>query len=285
MEKTLNPVSDTDGYLTHARLSDREVARRHYAFPEERKFPLTDKDKVLSAIKFFNYVDPKDEKHLAKSILKRMDELGISDVNVGPSNRFSKYYRKTPDDHLEHHGVKGMHWGVWNDETRAKRMGYSSGKSARASKSKPLLDDRQKNMLKTGAKAFAVASGVATAAVLAKQYSDIGSVVLAERAKSVLKMGYDDRLKKSSAKLVDAMKNGADNETIESLKRDIFRDVGDSKKVRKFIDDTQRGFMAATATGAVLATNLATSAALRKTIEAGGGLDFYKKKSKKRRKI
>ena len=35
-------------------------------------------------------------------------------------------------DYLEHHGIKGMHWGIWNDETRARRMG---SKRRRAKKS------------------------------------------------------------------------------------------------------------------------------------------------------
>ena len=83
----------SDGYLAQAELTPEEVERRHYAFPEERKFPLTDRPKVLSAIKFFNYVDPKNERHLANAILKRMEELGISEVNVGPENRFGKYYK------------------------------------------------------------------------------------------------------------------------------------------------------------------------------------------------
>ena len=47
---------------------------------------------MLSAIKFFNYVEPAKEEVLARAILKRMRELGMSEVNVGKANRFSKYY-------------------------------------------------------------------------------------------------------------------------------------------------------------------------------------------------
>lgn len=83
----------SNAVLSHSALSPEEVARRKYAFPEQRKFPLTDRAHVLSAIKFFNYVDPKDEKILARAILKRMRELGMTEVNVGETNRFAKYYR------------------------------------------------------------------------------------------------------------------------------------------------------------------------------------------------
>ena len=42
-------------------------------------------------------------------------------------------YKLTFEDgssaYLEHFGVKGMHWGVWNDETRARRMGLKQRKS------------------------------------------------------------------------------------------------------------------------------------------------------------
>ena len=124
MQYRLTFEDGSDGYLAQAELDPEEVERRRYAFPEERKFPLTDASKVMSAIKFFNYVDPKNERHLANAILKRMKELGISEVNVGPTNRFKKYYEAS-DGYLKHFGVKGMHWGVWNDETRARRMGKS----------------------------------------------------------------------------------------------------------------------------------------------------------------
>ena len=85
--------SDGSEAILHSGLSEAEVDRRHYAFPEQRKFPLTDRSHVLSAIKFFNYVEPRNERQLANAILKRMRELGMSKVNVGPDNRFGKYYK------------------------------------------------------------------------------------------------------------------------------------------------------------------------------------------------
>lgn len=85
-------LQDGSEAFIHSGLSKEELARRRYAFPEQRKFPLPDRDHVLSAIKFFNYVEPRNERKLANAILKRMKELGIADVNVGDANRFKKYY-------------------------------------------------------------------------------------------------------------------------------------------------------------------------------------------------
>ena len=79
--------------LQHSGLSDEEVEKRKYAFPEERKFPMPDTDHVRSAIRFFNYVDPNKEETLAKAILERMKEYGLTfdDISVGDENRFKKY--------------------------------------------------------------------------------------------------------------------------------------------------------------------------------------------------
>lgn len=93
MDYKLTFEDGSSGYLTHSSLTAKEVEKRRYAFPEQRKFPLPDKDHVLSAIRFFNYVSPAQEKQLANAILKRMRELGITEVNVGPTNRFRKYYK------------------------------------------------------------------------------------------------------------------------------------------------------------------------------------------------
>lgn len=82
-----------------------------YGIPEQKKFPMPDADHVRSAIRFFNYVEPKYEKQLAKAILARMKEYGLSfdDFTVGEENRFSKY---VPKDELKHYGILGQKWGV-----------------------------------------------------------------------------------------------------------------------------------------------------------------------------
>ena len=84
-----------------------------YGLPGLKKYPMPDAKHVRSAIKFFNYVDLEHEKELARAILKRMREYGMSfdDFTVGEENRFSKYI---PKDELAHHGIKGQEWGVTN---------------------------------------------------------------------------------------------------------------------------------------------------------------------------
>ena len=83
-----------------------------YGIPELKKYPMPDADHVRSAIRFFNYVEPRYEEELAKAILKRMKEYGLTfdDFTVGEENRFSKYIPQTAA--LAHHGVKGQRWGV-----------------------------------------------------------------------------------------------------------------------------------------------------------------------------
>lgn len=86
-------VEDVDSIAHGAELDEEEIKKRKYAFPEERKFPMPDAKHVKSAIRFFNYVDPKDEEILAKAILARMKEYNMSfeDFGVGEENRFKKY--------------------------------------------------------------------------------------------------------------------------------------------------------------------------------------------------
>ena len=51
---------------------------------------------MRSAIRFFNYVDPKYERELADAILERMKEYNMSfeDFGVGDENKFKKYIPK-----------------------------------------------------------------------------------------------------------------------------------------------------------------------------------------------
>lgn len=100
------PENDWRNYFMH---SDESMK---YGLPGKKKYPMPDRDHVMSAIKFFNYVSPSDEKELARNIVARIKEYGITDINVGERNRFGKYYR--PEQYLQHHGVKGQKWGVQN---------------------------------------------------------------------------------------------------------------------------------------------------------------------------
>lgn len=105
---------------------------KNFGVPEQKKFPLPDADHVRSAIKFFNYVEPKYEKQLAKAILAKAEEFGVdlSEMNIGKNNRFKKYLVHSE---LYHHGIKGQKWGERNFQnedgslTAAGRERYGAG--------------------------------------------------------------------------------------------------------------------------------------------------------------
>lgn len=63
-----------------------------FGIPSQRKYPLNDEAHVRAAIKMFNHVDSAHEEELARRIKSKMKKFGIDDVEVGPSNKFSKYY-------------------------------------------------------------------------------------------------------------------------------------------------------------------------------------------------
>lgn len=68
-----------------------------YGIPEVKKYPMPDKKHVKSAIRFFNYVDPKYEKELAEAILEKAEEFGFDleeDITIGDDNRFKNYLKK-----------------------------------------------------------------------------------------------------------------------------------------------------------------------------------------------
>lgn len=137
---------DYDSFLAHADVKSEDMK---YGLPEKKAYPMPDRKHVLSAIKFFNYVSPKDEGALAKAILARMEEYGISEVNVGPDNRFGKYYKPS----LEHYGIPGQRKGQrrWQNPdgswTPAGRLKYGKGGAPRGSyntKSLPAGRGREK---------------------------------------------------------------------------------------------------------------------------------------------
>lgn len=66
---------------------------KNYGIPELKKYPMPDAKHVKSAIKFFNYVDDEHEEQLANAIKKNIKKFGITDINVGSKNRFSKYVK------------------------------------------------------------------------------------------------------------------------------------------------------------------------------------------------
>lgn len=80
-----------ENYIEETKRS--ELADSDFGIPELRKFPLDTVAHVLSAIKFFNYVEPKYEKELASNIIKAIHKFNIEDqVHPGEKNRFSKYW-------------------------------------------------------------------------------------------------------------------------------------------------------------------------------------------------
>lgn len=87
--------------LQHLKPASRPVNDPHkYGLPKLKKYPMPDARHVKSAIKFFNYVDPANEKELADAILARIEEYNIGSLNVGPSNRFKKYYKPRADNEI-----------------------------------------------------------------------------------------------------------------------------------------------------------------------------------------
>lgn len=98
MKKVLTEQGEhEDEHLAHKETDiSEEEDKNKYGVPELKKFPMPDADHVKSAIRFFNYIDPKHEKELAEAILERMDEYKMSfdDFGVGDENRFKNYISK-----------------------------------------------------------------------------------------------------------------------------------------------------------------------------------------------
>ena len=88
------------GYLREAsNLSSKQrnnLPDSAFGLPKQRRYPMPDEKHVLLAIRFFNHVEPENEKELAKNIIKKIKEFDMADrVKVGDGNRFKPYWEKS----------------------------------------------------------------------------------------------------------------------------------------------------------------------------------------------
>lgn len=80
--KTIRPLNER-------KLSAKE--RTDFGLPEQKKYPMPDREHVLAAIRMFNHVEPQYEEELARNIIRKMKEYNIPPETVGPNNRLKKY--------------------------------------------------------------------------------------------------------------------------------------------------------------------------------------------------
>jgi len=115
-----------------------------YGIPELKKYPMPNKEHVKSAIRFFNYVDPKYEKELAEAIIEKAEEFGLDlkkDITIGDENMFKKYIvsdddeNKNKDRVLTHYGIKGQTWGE-------RRFQYADGSLTPEGRKRYLKDEK-----------------------------------------------------------------------------------------------------------------------------------------------
>ncbi len=67
-----------------------ELPDSAFGLPEKRKYPLTDHDRVLNAIKFFKFCPEEDRKELAANIEKAAKKFHI-ELKVIRGNPIAKY--------------------------------------------------------------------------------------------------------------------------------------------------------------------------------------------------
>lgn len=80
----------------NALTTDKRNALRNKTFgiPELRKYPMNDREHVISAIRYFNHVDSDHEEELAKNVVRMMKRYNISPSIVGDKNRLKKYIQE-----------------------------------------------------------------------------------------------------------------------------------------------------------------------------------------------
>lgn len=214
---------------------------KEYGVPSQKKFPLDSKEHVLSAIRFFNYVDPAYEKELASAIISKIKEYDISNLTPSAANRFYKYYKP---DYVEHHGIIGQKWGdrngppyplsgsehsavvksankksagsgrklTWHQRRKAKK----NLKKARAAAAKKRLDDKEKERL--------VREGSAS-----EVYARRNDLTIEQKRRAQERLNLDDQLATLSSKELARKKSKVDK-MIKTLDR--------AAKITKGVYDT-----------------------------------------------
>jgi len=206
------------------------VKDKEYGVPSQKKFPLDTKEHVLSAIRFFNYVDPAYEKELASAIISKIKEYNISNLTPSAANRFYKYYKP---DYVEHHGIIGMKHGVRNGPPyplsgsehsavvksadkkstrsgrkltwRQRRKAKKNLKKARAAAAQKRLDDKEKERL--------VREGSAS-----EVYARRNDLTIEQKRRAQERLNLDDQLATLSAKELARRKSKVDK-MIETIDR------------------------------------------------------------------
>ena len=90
--KRLNSISIQEKALSSQ--ERKELSDSEFGIPELRKYPLTDKEHVEQAIRYFNKCPKGYEKELASNIKKKIIEYNMK-PNIGDNNNFKNYYNES----------------------------------------------------------------------------------------------------------------------------------------------------------------------------------------------
>lgn len=94
-----NRISELKVKLEHpldeSRLPRNPEKDPEFGIPEEKKYPLFDRQHVINAIKLFGHVEPKYEAALAHRIIRKMREYNVGFDMIGKDNKLYNYIPET----------------------------------------------------------------------------------------------------------------------------------------------------------------------------------------------